>query len=236
VSNLFQDLAELPVRRAIQVLRNKVADVSAKLDAPGFFDQYPGKPVPWCFSRLYTVELLNPSTTDPREVEPEGGPIQVGRDGAFFWCETHAFVFGQRNVGTPNRSLFDSFVVGGGGVHVPNIQGPLAINNTNLDWSFVCAEVELYDRRRGRSITNGRIPLTTFAGGSAGPRRWRQPVRWDPDTEIDAKVFVTEAFVPTAPTANNRFFLSLTFKGFMVLQEVTGRETILAGEDDGETP
>ncbi len=235
MSNIFQGLVELPVRRAIQVLRNKVADANRDLDGPVFFDQHPGRAVPFAFSKTYVVEETDPADLDPSAfLLPQGTNILTGRDATFYWCETNAFAFSQRNVTSlPNAGLFDPVLSGGGAVAVQNTQGPLALNNVSQNFTSICFDLDLYDRRRGRSLTNGRMPGQAFFRGSTGFRRWKQPMRWEPDTEVEPRVYITEAQGAENVTGNNRHFLTLVFKGFMVLQEVAGRETMNAGEDDG---
>jgi hypothetical protein len=239
VGNIFQDLRELPVRRAIQVLRNRISDIGKNIDGVSFFDQHPGKRLPWCFSKTYLIDgTVDPATVNPSTfLLPQGSNILTGRDASFHWCETNAFAFAQRNEVLPNAGLFDAVQRGGGATYVPNVQGGFAINNNEpatTDFTRVCFELDLYDRRRGRSITNGKIPGQTVVAGSTGFRRWREATRWDPDTEIEPRLYVNEAHSAAAlATANHRFFVNITFKGYLTIQEVSGRETMLAGEDDG---
>lgn len=238
--NIFKGLAELPVRRAIQLLRNKVSDISRNVESPAFFDQYPGKCLPYIYSKTYQFGEVDPedSFTDTTSfLLPTNGNILTGRDASFYWCETNAFLFVQSNVAPQaNAGLFSTAQNGGGAIGLNNTQGPEAtVNQSLLDSTFACFEIDLYDKKRGRSITNGFIPGQTFFAGSTGYRRWRQATRWDPDSEIEPRVRITQAHTAfkEGVTTNTRFFLNLSVKGFLSMQEVAGRETMLAGEDDG---
>lgn len=56
----------------------------------------------------------------------------------------------------------------------------------------LCFELEFYDHRRGRLISDGRLPGEMFATGAYPPKELAAPVRVDPDTEIEPRVYVTE--------------------------------------------
>jgi len=219
------------------VLRNKVADIGRTLDNPVFFDQHPGKNVPYLFSKTYRFDPVAPSAADISGfLLPTNGNVLTGRDGSFYWCETNAFLFIQSNrTPVPNAGLFSTDQAGGGAIGLQDMQGRFAPVTSSGFSPFVGWEVDLYDKKRGRSITNGFMPGQTFFAGSTGYRRWNQPVRWDPDTEIEPRVRISVAERSVAPvTATNViFFLNIVFKGFTALSEVTGRETLLAGEDEG---
>ncbi len=224
--NPFKSLLELPIRRAIQVLRNQTNDLSAKMGYPPiYYDQHPGKVVPFVFSKMFgpivpvdgteTIELDPPTL-----YTPTGTNILVPREASFYWVETNAFAFAQTNPdGDGNADIFDAESNGGGGTVIQNFQGPQAVNNlgTGADFAAICFEVDLYDKKRGRSITNGRIPSQLIQGGAFDFRSRKDPPRWDPGTEIEPRVWVTDARAPGA--GDSVFFLNLVFKGYTVLQE-----------------
>jgi hypothetical protein len=60
-TDIYQHLKELPYRRYIDVQRNRVNDLNKKLDTAAYLDQYPGKVVPWMFSKLYgPISMVKP--------------------------------------------------------------------------------------------------------------------------------------------------------------------------------
>jgi hypothetical protein len=243
--NIFKALWELPIRRATQVLRNKVEALNNKIGfSPANFDQLPGKANTWCFSCLYGPIPLTDGTAQTNDLSlfylPQGQNILTGRDASFFWTETNVFAFGQRNaIGLTNKSIFDPERIGGGGTVIQNFQGPQAVNNNNSDanddtgeFAKISLEIDLYDKKRGRSITNGPMPTQVLQGGAFDFRAWAEAPRFDPDTEIEPRLYVRDASQSPSLTAlNTVFFVNIVFKGVSVLQEVTGRESLLAGRD-----
>lgn len=100
--DLQQKLEELPTRRYIDVLRNRVNDLNKKLNSQPYFDQYPGKTQPFIFSKLYGpfgmqatrrtanpgFESLAPLVDFNQPLLPRNQNILTGRIGAFYWCST----------------------------------------------------------------------------------------------------------------------------------------------------
>jgi hypothetical protein len=242
--NIFKALWELPIRRATQVLRNKVENLNKKIGySPANFDQYPGKANTWCFSCLYGPIPLTDGLLETNDQSaffvPQGQNILTGRDASWFWTETNIFAFGQRNdTSLTNKSIFDPERIGGGGTVIQNFQGPQAINNDSGatpgfgDFSKISLEIDLYDLKRGRSITNGPMPTQVLQGGAFDFRAWPEAPRFDPDTEIEPRLYVRDASEAiNLPELNTVFFVNIVFKGVSVLQEVTGRESLLDGRD-----
>lgn len=254
--NIFRGITELPFRRAIQTLRNRVSDLNRATGySPVYMDQYPGKASTWCFSKLYgpidLVGAANATTNQPVMYLPKGTNILTGRDGTFFWESTNIFAYAQRNAlpgeltQPDSRELFDPFLSGGGGTQVQNFQGFQAINNGGVAgggialplYSRLTLELDLYDKKRDRSITNGRLPTQVFNGGAFDFRSLDDAPRFDPDTEIEPRLWVTSAVA-----SNNAggitggsfvFFVNVVFKGVMISQEITDRETLM---EDSKRP
>ena len=73
LNDVYKKLAELPLRRFAEVLRNKAMDLVSQLGQPAYFDQYPSKQVPWIFSRTYgPIPLTSTRTLAPSEVLASG--------------------------------------------------------------------------------------------------------------------------------------------------------------------
>lgn len=247
--NIFRAIAELPIRRAVQVLRNRVSDLNKKLGyEPVYFDQYPGKANSWCFSCIYgpilPVDGLQVPDDPTFYYTPNGTNILTGRDASFVWKETNVFAFNQRNtVALGSRGLFDPERIGGGATVIQNLQGPQAINNNNRDadddlsaFTNIVLEMDLYDKKRGRSITSGPMPIQALAGGAFDNRAWRDCPRFDPDTEIEPRLYVRDAREPEGVAeVSTVFFVNVVFKGISLLQEVTGREELLAKDKGGRS-
>jgi len=324
--DVYQKLAELPLRRYTEVLRNKAQDLTNMLIDPAYFDQYPSKRVPWIFSRTYGPipltaprhyeEVLYSGTTDvfsgagtltledttaappgwdvdqwagcvvevagqtriiasntatvltvttPWSVavpigsaysilqngfnqlatltNPDGfilpreGTIKTGRDAAFVWCSSNAFAylswtydaepdFGDPSPPTPvvplpAGDILDPVLsMNGGAVIVPNVA------NANHRSPRVCFEMALYDKKRGRLLTDGRLPAEAFVGGAFSNKLTPKQTRWNVDTEIEPRILVTEVSMgppldgaqPYA-AAKVAAYINVAFIGYNVLEE-----------------
>lgn len=321
--DVYQKLAELPLRRYTEVLRNKAQDLTNMLVDPAYFDQYPSKRVPWIFSRTYGPipltaprhyeEELDAGTTDaPSGVDtltdttkaatwvvdqwvgcvvrvnnetrivasntttvltvttpwgvppglgstfqilqngfnqiaplanpdsfilPREGTIKTGRDAAFVWCSSNAFAYlswtydAEPNFGDPSPStpvvplpagdILDPVLsMNGGAVIIPNVA------NANHRSPRVCFELALYDKKRGRFLTDSRLPAEAFVGGAFSNKLTPKQTRWNVDTEIEPRILVTE--VSMGPpldgaqpydVAKVAAYINVAFIGYNVLEE-----------------
>lgn len=109
--NLFERHLTRPFSQKINQLRNRLADLNAKLNRPAMLDQYPGRAVPYAFTRMYgplpltTARRLEESQggagfeklatlADPSDFYlPRNGNINVGRYGSFVWTNTSIFSY-----------------------------------------------------------------------------------------------------------------------------------------------
>jgi hypothetical protein len=138
----------------------------------------------------------------------------------------------------PAGDLFDAVIEqNGGGQTLQNLMdiewsaGGVALQNApNMAW-----ELDLYDKRRGRSISGGRVPAEMFMVGTLGFRKvggmayeagGARGMRWDVDTEIEPRLYVTQARVPFTDTstaifedARVAFWLNLVFRGYVALED-----------------
>lgn len=173
---------------------------------------------------------------------PRTGNIQTGRDGTFMWHSVNAtsYISWTRTAQTagwpvtgpinsqPAGDLFSSVQLMNGGGQVLQNLSDIAWGRTTtspLDAPAVYWEIELYDRKRGRSITDGKLPAEAFFGGSLGFKELNCPKVFEPDTEIEPRLYVNQARIPGADTdtavyeaARVAFFVNIIFKGEMVFE------------------
>ena len=330
LNDVYKKLAELPLRRFAEVLRNKAQDLVSQLGTPAYFDQYPSKRVPWIFSRTYgPIPLTSTRKLPPSEVLvnstataggaftltdatrvgplawtvdeftgflvtitagtgsgqtriiasntndtltttafwgppdatsvyevigsgfsqlapvanpseyllPREGTIKTGREAAFVWCSSNAFAYvnwtytqspgeefplasvpiaavGAGDILDPVLSM------NGGAVVIPNIA------NANHTSPRVCFELALYDKKRGRFLTDGSLPAEAFVGGAFSNKMTPKQTRFNVDTEIEPRLVITE--VNMGPilegarayaAASVAVYVNVAFIGYNVLEE-----------------
>ena len=332
--DVYQKLAELPLRRYAEVLRNKAQDITGMLGSPAYFDQYPSKRVPWIFSRTYgpipltatrhydevlvagtatggdafgftivdttqawsadqwagclaakldgggnviqtrsIVSNTNDTLTvapafstpffagdgyqilqqgfnqlatlvDPSQyLLPREGTIKTGREAAFVWCSSNAFAYvswtytADPEIPSPNDpppatlpvpinplsagDLFDPLLqMNGGAVIIPNIA------NANHTSPRVCFDLALYDKKRGRYLTDGSLPAESFVGGAFANKLVPKQTRFNVDTEIEPRLTITEINMGPVLDATKAYaaasvavYVNVAFIGYNVLEE-----------------
>lgn len=261
--DMFALLEDLPVRRYIQMLQNKVSRIKDSINRSAYFDQYAGKSVPYNYVCLYgPIPLQTPRrvgatgflglapVVDPSvPVLPRNGPLLTGRDGVFKWhawsamcflswtraAQTAGFPVGPVD-SRPPGDIFSSVLDANGGAQV--FQNLSDIAWLTPDAPACYFEVDLYDKKQGRSITEGKMPAEAFFNGTLPPNRWTEPMTWGPDTEVEPRVFINQARVATGlmagagaglvvsdtdTTLYNQqqavFYITLTFHGELQLEE-----------------
>ncbi len=265
--DMFGLLEDLPVRRYLQMLQNRVSRIKDNIWRSAYFDQYAGKSVPYNFCchygpiplqtprRVGTTGFLGlaPLITPSTALLPRNGPLLTGRDGVFKWHAWNAvgFLSWTRTAQTggvfPNGpvdsrapgDIFSPVVDANGGAQV--FQNLLDISWRTPDAPSLYFEVDLYDKKQGRSITGGRVPAEAFWSGSMPPNEWSEAMTWGPDTEIEPRLYVNQARVATGtllPGGGNVagmalsdtddalfnqqravFYVALTFHGELQLEE-----------------
>lgn len=246
-NDVYQKLAELPLRRFAEVLRNKAQDITGMLATPAYFDQYPSKRVPWLFSRTYgpigltatrnfgvglAFDQLAPLGNPTSYILPREGTIKTGRDAAFVWCASNAFAYlswtytGEAEIGAPINpvpagDIFDPvFPTNGGAVVLPNIA------NASFSAPHVCFEMALYDKKRGRFLTDGKIPAEAFVGGAYANKLVPKETRFNVDTEIEPRLTITEVRMGSTLDAAQPYavasvaaYVNIAFLGYNILEE-----------------
>jgi hypothetical protein len=84
----------------------------------------------------------------------------------------------------------------------------------------------LYDKKRGRFLTDGRLPAEAFVGGAFSNKLTPKQTRWNVDTEIEPRILVTEVSMgppldgaqPYA-AAKVAAYINVAFIGYNVLEE-----------------
>lgn len=162
---------------------------------------------------LGNAPVVQPNTF----ILPTTNNILTGRNTTFFWTGVHAVSYiswtytapidpaynGGTNVPVNPLPAGDLFAP----VFEKNGGAQLLLNNSGFSFtsadSFLlgqdnpgkpklCFQLELYDKRRGRLINDGRLPGEMFATGGYGVKELGHAVRVDPDTEIEPRVYITE--------------------------------------------
>lgn len=225
---MFNDILERhltrPFKQYVDTLRNKVSDLADRLNAPAALDQYPGRRVPYAFSRIYGpigpttprrgdaggFEELAPLAQPSQFLTPRNGNIKVGQIGSFLWQETSVYAYlswtysadpGLAPISVATFSsagdIFDNVF--------PDNGGALAFNNFRFlentppgllsagvppDVSF---DIGLYEKTRGRFLHDrDRMPINVFAGQNFANRKVAQPIRFDPNTELEPRIYINE--------------------------------------------
>lgn len=233
-----------PFSQYINTLRNKISDINAQLDSPAALDQYSGRSVPYAFTRLYgPFGLTDPLLVNSANyVLPRNGNIKVGRYGSFVWCETiittylswtwkEQPAYPAPTVATfaSNGDIFDDVVGNNGGAmvmqnnrYVDEVPQPLLPAPPNF-----CYELGLYDKLRGRYLHDrDRLPFQLFAGQNFTNKKTGADVRFDNNTEIEPRIYVTQLSMnrqltqeEVAEKAWVKGYMILTFKGHLEQQE-----------------
>jgi hypothetical protein len=252
--DLQQKLEELPTRRYIDVLRNRVNDLNRKLRTQPYLDQYPGKTQPFIFSKLYGpiglqtprrtenpgFESLAPLVSPSTPVLPRNQNILTSRIGAFYWCSTQVTGYlSWTYVSTPGApiinppiipqepsDIFDPVFPNNGGACLFNNFSTMGLEQSGTIVPILGFELGLYDKKRGRYIGDGVMPSEMFASGTFGDRKLPEPIRFEVDTELEPRVYVTEVrmgdFLDTDQAyeaARVQCFLSIAFKGYYSVDE-----------------
>jgi hypothetical protein len=175
---------------------------------------------------------------------PREGTIKTGREAAFVWCSSNAFAYLSWTYTQdpelirfdsngfplavsapvdpiPAGDLFDPLLqMNGGAVVIPNI------GNANHTSPRVCFELALYDKKRGRFLTDGSLPAESFVGGSFSNKLTPKQTRFNVDTEIEPRLTITEVNMGPVLEQAKAFnaasvavYVNIVFTGYNVLEE-----------------
>ncbi len=181
---------------------------------------------------------------DPAQfIIPRDGTWKTGREGAFHWCGSSATAYLTWTRTDANGDGGPTVALPAGDIYTPvfeNNGGAMAFHNlidikfspdlngagaTELIAPSIHFDIDLYDKKRGRSITDGRVPAETFFAGTLGFKP-EDELRWDVDTEVEPRLYVNQARVPNMDTsatifadARVSFYVMLTMHGYTTLAE-----------------
>ena len=181
-----------------------------------------------------------PSTVNPFVATP----------GPFYWCSSGVYAdFGWTYTsdpdlgrfvpvaGVPQAGLFDPAIEqNGGGIILNNFAGTQQFVQGGVNNQFgnapaapvhprICAEIDIYDKTRGRSLTSGRVPLETFTGGGYGFKSLPEPLRFERGSQIEPRLYVTECRMTDAidgltsstwSSVDVKVYVTLVMKGYNV--------------------
>ena len=250
---MFNDILERhltrPFKMYVDTLRNKVSDLADRLNSPAALDQYPGRRVPYAFSRIYGpigpttprrgnlggFEEFAPLVQPSQFILPRNGTIKVGQIGSFLWQETSVYAYLSWTYSAdPNLPGNQATFTAAGDIYdnvIPNNGGALAFNNFRFiegtsggtfplspDVSF---DLGLYEKTRGRFLHDrDRMPINVFAGQNFANRKVAQPIRFDPNTELEPRIYINEVRMGNILDTNQAFnaaqvkvYLFVTFHG-----------------------
>lgn len=190
-------------------------------------------------------EVLAPLVQPGIHILPQV-PLRIPRSYSFEWHGFHAmaafsWTFKSVPEGLPSTpivapqdcaSLWDSVLdANGGGQWLLNFSGFAMADaqlNNGVGCPKVCWELDLYDRKRGRSFTDGPTPAEAFSPGAWGVKPMPHRSFLDVDTEVEPRLYVREVRMTSIldesreifEAASVSAFLNVVFTGALV-REVT---------------
>lgn len=174
----------------------------------------------------------------------------VATPGPFYWCSTGVYADfgwtytssvpplspgGRVPVAGPQAGLFDPAIAqNGGGIVLNNFAGTQKFTQGGPGNSVtpfpkapakprICAEIDVYDKTRGRSLTSGRVPVEVFTGGAYGFKCLPEPLRFERGTQIEPRLYVTECGMTSVldadayyDVADVKVYVTMVMKGYNV--------------------
>jgi len=247
--DVFEQLHELPTRNYIKVLRERIQDLTNRLP-PAYYDQYPGKKQPRIYSKRYGPIPLTTArrvgttafegaaalASNSSFLSPIGTNILTGRVGTFQWEAINTFAFFSWTYqtdpafGTPApvnplaaSDIFNPVIEqNGGAAALLNFSG-LAFT---ADQPNISLDLDIYDKKRGVSLTDGKVPIEAFTGTTFGPKENKYPMLFPVDTEIEPRLYVNEFKMGTLLDTQQYFdaasvvgWVTLVFEGSEVSED-----------------
>jgi hypothetical protein len=218
--NALSSHLERPFKRAVDVVRNRVHDLTSRMHAPAFLDQYPARTVPFMFAKTFELGLVTARKLDPDEPGNEGfetfatpvnlgafvksrnGNIFVNREGPFYWCSS--------NISSYVSLSYDADPGFGGFTYtnptpasdifnraIEDNGGALAVNYFfgHVDYQVranTAFDLQLYDKKRNRFLHEEHLPPQVLTAQGFSNKHNASPIRFDPNTEIEPRVRVLE--------------------------------------------
>lgn len=182
-------------------------------------------------------EQLAPLAQPSQFILPRNGTIKVGQIGSFVWQETNVYAYLSWTYGadpgfaspvetfSSAGDIFDSVIDDNGGalafnnfrfLEAPQIGPAFQFMSPNVSF-----DIGLYDKTRGRFLHDrDRMPVQVFAGQNFANRKVAQPIRFDPNSELEPRIYINEVrmgrFLDTDQAYNAaqvKVYLFVTFHG-----------------------
>ena len=243
--NAFVAHLNRPFKKAVDIVRNRVNDLSVRMASQAFLDQYPARSVPYIFSKLYGpfgllaprrngaagFDGLAPVVDLGASIVPRNSNIVVNREGPFYWCSTNATGYVSLTYTadpgtlplpiintTPVSDIFNPVF--------PNNGGAVTLNNFFGRSIRICWDMTLYDKKRGRRLHDDFLPPQTITAQGYANKANATPIRFDPNTEIEPRVRLLEVRPDTLLDTTQAFnaaqfsaYLNIVFLGYKVLED-----------------
>jgi hypothetical protein len=233
-NDVFKHHILRPFSQRVNYLRDKAERINEILDRPAPFDQYPGRVIPTCFSKLYGPfgpvtarrsseagqESLATLATPADYSLPRNGNILVGQQGSFRLIEMAATSYmsltysadpglaGDQRVFTQFGDIYDTVIDNNGGAILFNARDFVPTNpaSTGSQASNISFDIGLYDKLRGRQLHDGKsLPINIFSGQNFATRRVPEHIRFDTNTELEPRLFINEIRIARDPETDQAF-------------------------------
>lgn len=253
-----KDTCEMRLWRGLlNAAHGRMNEANRKLDdlgyPPVFMDQYPGKRVPYIYSRMFGpfgitwprrqgstgVEGLATVATPSQFSNPISGNIQTGTDGFFWWCRTSVSAYMSVTVSsawdvTNTRKfsvfggIFDSVNDSNGGALWIPINLNAFTSGTTQSQSEIDFDLELVDKKRGLSISDRHMSSQLFNGASFANKPLAEPVVFDPKTEIEPRLYLLKCApkLITDSDISDTDFAAINVKAYINIQMIGYKELI----------
>lgn len=190
-------------QKLVNAVRFRLLELNRAMDDAGipplFMDQYPGKCVPFAYSKLYgPLSQVTLTTTNPSVYTlPRKSNIIVPSTQRFHWTRVGAFYFTAS--GASATDIYNDVAQNGG----CTVSTAIGFANT-LDF-----ELELYDRTRSRLLTDAPLPISSVTGGPVANKSVTQMTVFEPGTEVEPRLFVRRQ------TSTTPAYVNLVLFGFI---------------------
>jgi hypothetical protein len=239
----FEAHLRRPFKRAVDIVRNRVNDLSVRMASQAFLDQYPARSVPYIFSKLYgPFDLL--ATRNNGEVgfdgnapvvdlgafiTPRNQNIVVNREGSFYWCSTNvtglvSLTYTSDPGTSPTPPIDTTPVSDIFNPVIPANGGAVSLLNFFGEGFRICWDLVLYDKKRGRQLHDGYLPPQVISGQGYSNKQNASPIRFDTNTEIEPRVRLLEVRPGAALDTDQAYdaaqfngYLAIMFNGYKVL-------------------
>jgi hypothetical protein len=248
-----QALRDAPIRRVLQAIVARQEAAIAAMDSPASHVPSRMQPRAFCATwgplGLQTARRVGAvgfegkaSLVDPATYLTPNFPalvnMLVGQFGPFLWSSFNMFAnisWTYRAVPVPFSSvpvnplpaarLFEPAIsANGGGMVLDNFAGRQPGLSAAFETPRVSVDIDLYDKKRGRSITSGRMPAETFVGGTYGDKLLGEPCVFEHGTELEPRLYVNEIAMGSALNTNQLYdpasvaaWVHLVIRGHTVL-------------------